>query len=66
MDSARDFSSQFANKATTVIHGEPLYSSINNLYNEVEADATSVQNPLRGGLHGYLGLVITDAMHLRD
>ncbi len=43
----------------TVIHGEPMYESLQLLLNQLKANARAVRNALGGGNHGYLGLLLT-------
>jgi hypothetical protein len=47
-------------KVLTRIHGIPVYESLQLLTTEIKADAASVPTTLGGGLHGHLGLVVSD------
>ena len=48
-------------KTPTPIQGTPTNKSLKRLKQELWANASSVESDLRGGDHGYLGLVLTDA-----
>jgi hypothetical protein len=53
----------FQHKVLTRIHGKPTYESLQNLLTELKANASSVPSTLGGGLHGHLGLLISDARY---
>jgi len=43
----------------TPIHGVPSYDTLKLMTNQLKANARNVRTPLGGGLHGYLGLLLT-------
>lgn len=47
----------------SVIHGEPTYETLRTMTNQLKANARSVHTTLGGGLHGHLGLVLTQAQY---
>ena len=49
----------FEFKDLTKIHGEPTYEGLKILVNEIKSNAQAVNCPMGGGLHGYLGLVLS-------
>lgn len=49
----------FVHPTLTKVHGEPHYSSLKELKNQLKANASSVTLDLGGGGHGHLGLVLT-------
>ena len=51
-------STHFEYPVLSKIHGPPTYDTLNQLYNEIKANASSVPSSLGGGGHGHLGLVI--------
>lgn len=64
VSNAKDLTVYFAHKILTPIRGEPTFTSINDLYTEIKANASSISGTsLGGGRHGYLGLVISDAAY---
>ena len=42
----------------TRIHGEPTYSKLQLLLNQIKANTLSVKSDLSGGMHGHIGIVI--------
>jgi hypothetical protein len=58
-------STYFQHSSLTKIYGEPTYQSLQKLYKEIKANATSVSSVLGGGLHGYLGLVVSAVNYAR-
>ena len=50
-------------KTLSPIIGEPNYSSINKISQELYANASSVPSTLGGGNHGHLGLVMNDYLY---
>ena len=58
-------STYFQHPSLTKIYGEPTYQSLQKLYKEIKANATTVTSLLGGGLNGYLGLVVTDVAYAR-
>lgn len=53
----------FQHKLLTRIQHRPSYESLQNCLNELKANASSVPTTLGGGLHGHLGLVLSDAIY---
>jgi hypothetical protein len=53
----------FQHKLLTRIHGKPTYESLQNGLTELKANASSVPSTLGGGLHGHLGLLLSDARY---
>ena len=51
----------FTHDPLTKIHGEPTFTTLKNLKDELRANASSVPSNLGGGLHGHLGLILTPA-----
>ena len=51
----------FERSNLTPIRGKPTSETLHKLQNEIKANAKSVYSNLRGGAHGHLGLVLTDA-----
>ena len=49
----------FIHPTLTKVHGEPTYSSLRILKQELKANASRVTSDLGGGAHGHLGLVLT-------
>eukprot|EP00957_Ditylum_brightwellii_P115715 8826658-Ditylum_brightwellii.AAC.1 len=49
----------FKKPELTHVHGEPTMANLLALRNELQANAQAVSTTLRGGRHGYLGLVMT-------
>ena len=49
----------FEFKDLTKIYGEPTYEGLKILVNELKSNAQAVNCPMGGGLHGYLGLVLS-------
>ena len=49
----------FIHPPLTKVHGEPIYSSLRILKQELKANASRVTSDLGGGGHGHLGLVLT-------
>ena len=47
----------------TTIHGKSTFKMIQNLRNEIKANTKSVYYNLRGGAHGYIGLVLANAQY---
>jgi hypothetical protein len=58
-------STYFQHSSLTQVYGEPTYQSLQKLYKEIKANATSVASVLGGGLHGYLGLVVSPVNYAR-
>jgi hypothetical protein len=54
----------FQHKVLTKIHGQPAYESLQNISTELKANASSVPSTLGGGLHGHLGLLLSDARYI--
>ena len=48
----------FIHPTLTKVHGEPIYSSLRILKQELKANASRVTSDLGGGAHGHLGLVL--------
>eukprot|EP00957_Ditylum_brightwellii_P182933 13934715-Ditylum_brightwellii.AAC.1 len=55
----------FPNKVPTRIMGDPDYESINALKMELYANVGAVPTPLGGGTHGYVSLIMNDALYQR-
>ena len=55
----------FPHPDLTPIIGQPNYITLNTLYNQIKANATSVYSNLGGGQHGHLGLVLTPTDYAR-
>ena len=53
----------FQHKLLTKIHGKPTYSTLQTLHTELKANAGSVPSTLGGGLHGHLGLLLSDVSY---
>ena len=53
----------FQHKLLTKIHGKPTYPTLQTLHTELKANAGSVPSTLGGGLHGHLGLLLTDTAY---
>jgi hypothetical protein len=51
----------FQHKLLTKIHGQPSHESLQNVSTELKANASSVPSTLKGGQHGHLGLLLSDA-----
>ena len=51
----------FSHPILSKIHGEPTFSSLKILKQELKANASRVTSDLGGGTHGHLGLVLTPA-----
>ena len=51
----------FIHPTLTTVHGEPTYSSLKILKQELKANASRVTSDLGGGAHGHLVLVLTPA-----
>ena len=49
----------FSHPILSKIHGEPTFSSLKILKQELKANASRVTSDLGGGAHGHLGLVFT-------
>ena len=49
----------------TTIQGEPTFESLRTLHNEIKSNALSVASTLGGGIHGHLGLVLSNAEYDR-
>jgi hypothetical protein len=45
----------------TKIEGRPSYVTVSELKRQLKANSSSVTTELRGGLHGFLGLILSDA-----
>jgi hypothetical protein len=58
-------STYFQHSSLTHVHGEPTFQSLQKIYQEIKANATSVTSSLGGGLHGYLGLVVSPVNYAR-
>ena len=54
-----DFLALFEYRALTKIHGEPDYTSLKLLKEQLKANAAKIISDLGGGQHGHLGLVLT-------
>lgn len=50
----------FPHPEPTKIKGKPNYKSLTTVFNKIKANASGVDCNLRGGNHGYLGLVLSD------
>ena len=50
----------FEQANTTPIRGKPTFETLHKLQNEVKANAKSIYYNIVGGVHGHLGLVLTD------
>ena len=48
----------FIHPALTMVHGEPAYSSLKTLKQEIKVNASRVTLDLGGGAHGHLGLIL--------
>jgi hypothetical protein len=53
----------FQHKVLTPVAGKPTYESLQNILNELKANASSVPSTLGGGQHGHLGLLISDTRY---
>mmetsp|Transcript_2257 Transcript_2257/g.3160 ORF Transcript_2257/g.3160 Transcript_2257/m.3160 type:complete len:119 (-) Transcript_2257:1010-1366(-) len=53
----------FQHKVLTRIHHNPSYESLKNCLNELKANSSSVPTTLGGGMHGHLGLLLSDAIY---
>ena len=53
----------FPFKTLTPIIGEPNYPAINQMTQELYANASSLPSTLGGGKHGHLGLIMKDALY---
>ena len=53
----------FQHKVLTRIHHRPSYKSLTNCLNELKANAVSVPTTLGGGMHGHLGLLLSDTAY---
>ena len=51
----------FKYKTPTLTQGEPTNKALKRLQTELRTNMSSVETDLGGGVHGYLGLVLTDA-----
>jgi hypothetical protein len=49
----------------TKVHGEPTYESLQEIKDEIKANAASVESELGGGVNGHLGLVLTPEEYTR-
>jgi hypothetical protein len=58
-------STYFQHSSLTKVYGEPTYQSLQKIYQEIKANATSVTSSLGGGLHGDLGLVVSPVNYAR-
>ena len=45
----------------TKIEGRPSYVTVSELKRQLKANSSSVTTELGGGLHGFLGLILSDA-----
>jgi hypothetical protein len=59
-----DFLESFPHPKLPKIIGQPTYASLSNLKKLIAANAASVASNQGGGLHGYLGIVISPAVYL--
>jgi hypothetical protein len=53
----------FQHKVLTKIHGQPTYESLQNLFTELKANASSVPSTLGGGQNGHLGQMLYDVRY---
>lgn len=53
----------FQHKVLTRIHGKPTYESLQNILTELKANASSVPSNIGGGIHGHLGLLVSNARY---
>ena len=53
----------FQHKVLSRIHGTPTYETLHMILTELKANASSVPTTLGGGLHGHLGLLLSDARY---
>ena len=60
--SVEDISNGFPTPITK-IEGEPNYESLKTLKDQLKANAASIPTTLRGGNHGYLGLILSPAAY---
>ena len=58
-------STYFQHSSLMKIYGEPTYQSLQKIYKEIKANASSAASVLGGGLHGYLGLVVSNLNYAR-
>ena len=55
----------FQHPVLTRIHGPPAYGTLQVIFSELKANASSVPSTLGGGQHGHLGLVLPEAKYLQ-
>ena len=60
--SVEDITNEFPTPITKIT-GEPNYESSKYLKNQLKANAASIPTTLRGGNHGYLGLILSPAIY---
>ena len=53
----------FQHKTLSRVHGQPIYATLQILFGELKANASSVPTTLGGGAHGHLSLLLTDATY---
>ena len=46
------------------IRGKPTFKMLHNLQNKIKSNIKSVYSIIGGGVHGHIGLVLTDAQYL--
>ena len=45
------------------IRGKPTFKMLHNLQNKIKSNTKSVYSIIGGGVHGHIGLVLTDAQY---
>ena len=60
--SVEDFTNAFPTQLTPIV-GEPTYTTLKTLKDQLKANAASMPTTLDGGNHGYLGLILSPATY---
>ena len=64
MESSINYNEPLFDRAKiTPIHSKPALKTLHKLRNEIKANAESVYSNIRGGSHGHIGLVLTNAKY---
>ena len=64
MTSNTDFKELFfEHKILSKIEGEPTFTTLHSLLQLLKENACSVQCTLGGGMHGYVGMLVSDASY---
>src|SRR5687767_9833074 len=53
----------FQHKVLTRVHRKPTFDSLKIIQDKLKANASSVPSTLGGGMHGHLGLLLTDTQY---